>query len=360
MPGRPNPLDEIANDLALWIDQTSSEIALAFAPTRAPFSANISEEQKLEFYRARLFNPDGSPNLAGRNEEMQRLGSDGFAQVYKAVIKRYPELRVPTPEDVSIPEQWPAVRPPGPPTPPGPPPGGPPGPPGGPPPMPGAAGPPGPGPGMPVPPRPPMVPPGVRAMARGGVVTKPTLALIGEAGPEAVVPLDQYQAPGVPSVEESLGRIGQGASDPSALAPQPGEIEDYIRQSASARGIDPDVATRVAYYEGGRDLVNAPNQPAFTNPSIEGDFSGNPWNSGKSWWPFQLHYGGPGYEQWGNQAGLGNQFTEQTGYQPGDPAAWRASVDFALDNALKGGWTQWYGAQPARVSQWQGIPRSRA
>src|SRR5262249_59670069 len=107
VPGKPNPLDEIASDLAIWIDQTSSEIALAFAPTRAPFSANITEEQKLEFYRTRLFNPDGTPNLQGRNEEMQRLGSDGFAQVYKAVIKRYPELRVPTPEDVTIPQQWP-------------------------------------------------------------------------------------------------------------------------------------------------------------------------------------------------------------------------------------------------------------
>ena len=30
----------------------------------------------------------------------------------------------------------------------------------------------------------------VPAMAKGGIVTGPTLALIGEAGPEAVVPLD--------------------------------------------------------------------------------------------------------------------------------------------------------------------------
>jgi hypothetical protein len=33
---------------------------------------------------------------------------------------------------------------------------------------------------------------GVRAMADGGIVSSPTFALIGEAGPEAVVPLDQY------------------------------------------------------------------------------------------------------------------------------------------------------------------------
>jgi len=144
MPGKPNPLDEIANDLALWIDQTSSEIALAFAPTRAPFSADVSEEQKLEFYRARLFNPDGTPNAQGREEEFQRLGSDSFAQVYKAVIKRYPELRIPTPEDqpeLQVPQEWPRVPPGMPPGGPPMPPGGPPGPPGGPPPMPPGASP---------------------------------------------------------------------------------------------------------------------------------------------------------------------------------------------------------------------------
>src|SRR5690606_12109725 len=34
-------------------------------------------------------------------------------------------------------------------------------------------------------------PPRVPAMASGGIVTRPTLTLIGEAGPEAVVPLDR-------------------------------------------------------------------------------------------------------------------------------------------------------------------------
>jgi hypothetical protein len=54
-------------------------------------------------------------------------------------------------------------------------------------------------------------------MASGGVVTQPTVALIGEAGPEAVVPLGSYQ----PSVQESLARIGQGASEniPGLLVP---------------------------------------------------------------------------------------------------------------------------------------------
>jgi len=91
-------LDAVAGDLALWIDQQSTRIAAAMAPQGvAPFSANLSEQQKLEFYRAQLFNPDGSPNLAGRNEQIQRLGPLGFTQVYKAVLKAYPDLRLPTP-----------------------------------------------------------------------------------------------------------------------------------------------------------------------------------------------------------------------------------------------------------------------
>lgn len=155
-----NLLDDVATDLALWIDQISTDVAVAFAANHAPFSATVSEEQKLEFYKSRLFNADGSPNAQGRTEELARLGSDGFGQVYKAVIKRWPELRVPTPEaDLTVPEQWPQMppgAPPGPPVGPPRPPGGlPPGPPGT---APGLPGPPGAGPL--VPPRPPMMPPG--------------------------------------------------------------------------------------------------------------------------------------------------------------------------------------------------------
>src|SRR5215471_2710296 len=99
MPGSANFLDDISSDLAQWIDDTANKVALAFAPARAPFSANITEEQKLQYYRSRLFNPDGTPNTQGRTEEIQRLGPEGFGQVYKAVINRFPELRVPSPPE---------------------------------------------------------------------------------------------------------------------------------------------------------------------------------------------------------------------------------------------------------------------
>ncbi|HYW88832.1 MAG TPA: hypothetical protein VFB50_13745 [Chloroflexota bacterium] len=91
-------LDSVANDLAVWIDQTATRIAAAMAPQgTAPFAASLSETQKLEYYRDALFSPDGTPNLQGRQQQMQRLGPEGFTQVYKAVLKAYPNLRLPTP-----------------------------------------------------------------------------------------------------------------------------------------------------------------------------------------------------------------------------------------------------------------------
>ena len=157
MPGQPNMMDGIADDIAVWLDKTADEVATGLAPGRAPFSANITEDQKLQFYKDRLFNPDGSPNAAGRNAEIARLGAEGFGHVLQAVVRRWPDLKPPE-EDFSIPEEWPraapgppaGAMPPGPPVPVGAPPGAPVGPPPGPP------GPPGP---MPMPPRPPMMPP---------------------------------------------------------------------------------------------------------------------------------------------------------------------------------------------------------
>jgi hypothetical protein len=126
-----------------------------------------------------------------------------------------------------------------------------------------------------------------------------------------------------------------------------GDIEQFIRDAARKRGIDPDIAVRVAKSEG-----------SVTEPARLGDFSGHPWYSGKSWWPFQLHYGGKGYEHFGNTAGMGNHFTELTGWQPGDPKAWQDSVRYALNRAKAGGWKPWYGAAHVGIGQWDGIDRT--
>jgi len=41
MPGTPNPLDEIANDLALWIDQTSSGVAYSTNTASGPHTCYL-------------------------------------------------------------------------------------------------------------------------------------------------------------------------------------------------------------------------------------------------------------------------------------------------------------------------------
>jgi SLT domain-containing protein len=63
-----------------------------------------------------------------------------------------------------------------------------------------------------------------KAMATGGIVTSPTLALIGEAGPEAVIPLSK------------MGGMGGGVTinvnggDPNAVVTA---LRNYMRQNGS-------------------------------------------------------------------------------------------------------------------------------
>lgn len=102
-PRRSTMLEEVANDLALWIDQTATTVALAFAPGRAPFAANLTESQKLDFYTRQLFNPDGSPNTQGRAQQVARLGAEQFAQVYQAVVRANPELKPPPVPPLAVP-----------------------------------------------------------------------------------------------------------------------------------------------------------------------------------------------------------------------------------------------------------------
>ena len=123
--------------------------------------------------------------------------------------------------------------------------------------------------------------------------------------------------------------------------------EEFCRREALRRGIDPDTAVVVANSEGG-----------LTEPAVLGDFSGHPWYSGKSWWAFQLHYGGAEYAGWGGSAGMGNSFTAQTGWQPGDAAAWRDAMRYALDGVRANGWGAWYGAKKYGIVGFMGIDHS--
>lgn len=96
--------DQLAQDLALWLEDMSDSLATALSPQGiAPFAAPISEQQKLAYYSSQLFNADGTPNEQGRNAELLRLGPIGFRTVYRAVIEAYPWLRLPAPPEGAAP-----------------------------------------------------------------------------------------------------------------------------------------------------------------------------------------------------------------------------------------------------------------
>ena len=99
------------------------------------------------------------------------------------------------------------------------------------------------------------------------------------------------------------------------------EIIDYIRQSAQARNISPEIALRVASSEGLNKYVG---------------------DNGSSFGPFQLHYGN--VAAGGNRVGgLGDVFTKTTGLNARDPSTIPQQIDFSLDQAAKGGWGPWHG-----------------
>jgi len=120
------------------------------------------------------------------------------------------------------------------------------------------------------------------------------------------------------------------------------EMEAYIRQAAQARGIDPDIAVKVARSEGLK-----PN-------TWQSDLQ-QPYGRERSYGPFQLHV-----DPTGKRPGMGNDFVSSTGLNPADPTNWRQTIDFALDQAATGGWSPWMGAAKVDVTGKMGINGGKA
>lgn len=127
------------------------------------------------------------------------------------------------------------------------------------------------------------------------------------------------------------GRVGQAAGATTAArvatGGSRGEVEAYIRQAAAKRGIDGNVAVRVAM---GESSLN----PAAHNR--KGEDSRGLW-------------------QLNRRGGLGT-VAEQRGISL-DPSNWRQQTDFALDEVKRGGWTPWRAATKAGYGRWSGINR---
>lgn len=160
-----------------------------------------------------------------------------------------------------------------------------------------------------------------------------------------------YAPPPTSSAPRSYAtNVQAGAPGFLSQAATPGEIETFIEQQALARGIDPEIAKEIARREGGTDKREG-NEGVFP--------------TGKSYWAYQLHYGGAGtpYAGWGGAKGMGNDFTAATGIQPGDPNGWQQAITYALDHARRYGWGAWYGRQANQgrglreIGEWEGIPQ---
>ena len=122
------------------------------------------------------------------------------------------------------------------------------------------------------------------------------------------------------------------------------QIENYIRESAKARGIDPDTAVRVYRSEGGGAALNGPGGFMRSNARKNGIRE-------PSYGPFQSLIGGPGT---GFPKGQGNAMLA-AGIDPRKPEDVFKAIDWSLNYAAQRGWSEWYGAKAVGIGRYDGL-----
>jgi hypothetical protein len=187
------------------------------------------------------------------------------------------------------------------------------------------------------------------------------LPLIVGSIPHIVVPSEQqeqnYQAAqrdnpvsigyGLNQVDPALARAAglTSSATPSAgganlkfSSMTAGEIQRVIREECALRFIDPSIAIRIYQAEGGGYYQSqVPRSGSGSFNGLEASFG-----------PYQLFIGG----------GLGDEDERLTGrslVNDNSVEGITNQIRFALDEAVKGGWTPWYGRFPARVSSNEGF-----
>jgi hypothetical protein len=70
--------------------------------------------------------------------------------------------------------------------------------------------------------------PDIHELARGGIVTGPTLALIGERGPEAVIPLSRMTGGGGTTIVVNVTTTGLGADNPAIQSAVVAALRGYV------------------------------------------------------------------------------------------------------------------------------------
>jgi hypothetical protein len=80
----------VAQDLAEWLNRMPKILAAAMkgGPHRqAPFKYPATGKQKFDIFKGKLFNPDGTPNVQGRQEMLRRMTPRQYAEVVHIVTK---------------------------------------------------------------------------------------------------------------------------------------------------------------------------------------------------------------------------------------------------------------------------------
>ena len=157
-----------------------------------------------------------------------------------------------------------------------------------------------------------------------------------QAGPNMNQPMNQFMPPNNQMMQQPQ-MYSRGGAVYMANGTQPSreQITQYIREAAAKRGIDPDIALRVARSEG----LDANPEEGYQ--SFVKDKQGN---REESYGIFQLNMA-PG--------AVGDMMLKTTGVHPKDNVF--AAIDFALDTANKTGWTPWMGAKAVGIGAREGL-----
>jgi hypothetical protein len=106
-----HPFDEIADEVLTWLNEEPEYFIEALrGGHQTPFSADVSESQKMDYYRRQVFmqNPDGSvdftkPNGEGRDLLIKRVGIKGYTDIMSQVMPNsrggIRQLPLPSPEE---------------------------------------------------------------------------------------------------------------------------------------------------------------------------------------------------------------------------------------------------------------------
>lgn len=81
--------DQIALDLAAYIEDSIRFLTEAMKEDgHAPFEAEVTDQERYDYFHDLLWNPDGTPNTDGRSFLETQYGLDGYVSIYRWVERK--------------------------------------------------------------------------------------------------------------------------------------------------------------------------------------------------------------------------------------------------------------------------------